>query len=170
MMRQDDLFEELTALLNAAYKPLADMGLHYVAATQNAELTAFRCSLGETFLAEIKGQVVGCITLRKPDPTYAGKSELPEIYQREDIVVFGQFGVAGSLQCHGIGTHLIKRVEDRGRELGAREIACDTAEGALHLIAYYEKLGFRNVAIMKWEPVNYNSVILSKVLKVIGER
>lgn len=48
--------------------------------------------------------------------------------------------------------------------MGARELACDTAEGAVHLIAMYRKRGFRQVGTADWEGTNYMSVVLSKSL------
>ena len=50
-------------------------------------------------------------------------------------LVFHQSGVKPSLQRRGIGTQLIKAAEDHARANGATEIACDTAEGAIHLIS-----------------------------------
>ena len=44
------------------------------------------------------------------------------------------------------------------------ELACDTAEGATHLIALYTKQGFQKVGMADWEGTNYKSVIFSKTL------
>ena len=48
--------------------------------------------------------------------------------------------------------------------MGARELACDTAMGAGHLIEFYARRQFREVATADWEGTNYESVILSKAL------
>lgn len=57
---------------------------------------------------------------------------------------------------------LLAFAESRARELGAREVAVDTAEGAHHLIRYYSTRGYREVGHAQWEHTNYRSVILSK--------
>jgi hypothetical protein len=55
-------------------------------------------------------------------------------------------------------------VTDRARELGAREIALDTAEPATHLVSWYTRLGFRFVEHWQWSYTNYRSVVLSRAL------
>jgi len=42
VLSKEDSIEELTLLLNRAYKTLADLGLNYVAATQGQDVTLKR--------------------------------------------------------------------------------------------------------------------------------
>mgnify|MGYP003394930255 CR=1 FL=1 len=44
------------------------------------------------------------------------------------------------------------------------EIACDTAEGADDLVAYYTRFGYRLIEHHQWDKACYRSVILSKSL------
>lgn len=48
--------------------------------------------------------------------------------------------------------------------MGVKELACDTAEGAVHLIALYKKRGYRQVGTADWKGTSYISVVLSKTL------
>ena len=48
---------------------------------------------------------------------------------------------------------------------GAAELALDTSEGADHLIAWYERIGFRIVEYAQWKGKRYRSVIMSKTLQ-----
>jgi DNA-binding winged helix-turn-helix (wHTH) protein len=44
------------------------------------------------------------------------------------------------------------------------ELALDTAETADDLIAFYTRRGYRFVDHVRWDAVNYRSVVLSKRL------
>ena len=81
-----------------------------------------------------------------------------------DVALFGQFAVRTSQQNSGIGSTLISIVERRGAEKELNELALDTSERALDLIAFYARRGFRFVEYIQWPDVNYRSVILAKRL------
>jgi GNAT superfamily N-acetyltransferase len=77
---------------------------------------------------------------------------------------FGQFAVRPSHQGRGIGTTLLRLVEQRAAEQGVRQLALDTSEHAADLIAFYEVKGFRFVEHVQWSETNYRSVVLAKGL------
>ena len=162
-LRETDSFDEMTELLHRAYAKLAAMGFRFVASHQDVEITKERCAAGQTFVAETDGRIAGTITLRKP-VCRDGDAAFPDWYKRDDVLVFGQFGVDPELQGTSIGSALLSRIEERARALCATELACDTAEGAKELIGWYERRGFRLVDRTEWSLVNYRSVILSKTL------
>jgi GNAT superfamily N-acetyltransferase len=68
------------------------------------------------------------------------------------------------LQRGGIGGRLVAHLEAKARELGSTCLALDTAEGATHLVQWYERLGFRFVQHAQWDVTNYRSVVMSKSL------
>jgi GNAT superfamily N-acetyltransferase len=156
-----DSFAEMTALLHAAYAPLAAAGMRFTATHQDEATTRERAEEGECWIAveTSSGRLVGTITLRP-----LGASTGCRWFERPDVAVCGQFGVALELKGHGLGAALMRVVVDSAREMGAAELAGDTAETAHHLIAMYEHWGFRRVGHVKWESVNYRSVVLSKRL------
>ncbi len=154
----DDLFA-LTSLLHRAYAKLAAMGLNFVATSQDVDTTRERIEGAECFVAEMDGRIVGTIVFRDRSRT-AGCAW----YDREDVASFGQFGVEPGLQGSGVGARLLAHVEERAKETGANELALDTAEPATHLIDYYSRHGYRIVDRVKWDVVNYSSVIMSKHL------
>jgi len=156
----DDLVA-LTDLLHRAYAELADMGLRYVASHQSVETTAKRIARGECYVALLEQRIVGTITLQPPDLA-SGSAWL----DRADVAVFKQFGVEPALKRRGIGAALLDTVEQRALDLGAAEVACDTADDAAHLIALYERRGYRFIEHVDWRPhTNYCSVVLSKRLR-----
>ena len=154
----EDSVEELTELLHRSYAPLAAAGFRYYATHQSAEETRERCERGESYVALIDERIVGTVTLYDTHP-----EDVPW-YSRPDVGHFGQFGVEPSLQQRGIGRQLLRLVEDRARKLGLRELALDTAEGARHLVEWYEREGYRIVAHHSWNVTNYRSVIMSRTL------
>jgi len=155
------LIDEMTELLHVAYAALAKQGLHFVASHQTSEFTRNWLSKpGETHLAFQGNQLVGTVTLLFPK----ADSEVMW-FRKENIYTFHKFAVSPELQGQGLGSYLLEKVESRARELGAVEIALDTSEKALQLIAMYEKRGYRFIQHIQWSAVNYRSVVMSKSLR-----
>lgn len=155
-----DSYERMTEILHAAYARLAAMNLQYKAVDQPVSVTRERAETGECFVAEIDGRMIGTVTLYPP-----GVLDVPSSwYQRRDVAVLSQFGVDPAHQAHGIGRRMVETLERRARELGAAEIALDTAEPATHLVEWYTRLGYRFVEYAQWGHTNYRTLILSKRL------
>lgn len=155
-----DSLEALTELLHAAYAELKTLGFRYKAVDQSVDVTRDRIARGECYVALQNGVLVGTAMLNLPGRHYPGS----DWYQRPDVAVLSQFAVEPRLQRRGWGSKLILHLEARARELGDAELAIDTAEGATHLIALYERRGYRHVGFAQWPHTNYRSVVLSKRL------
>jgi GNAT superfamily N-acetyltransferase len=104
---------------------------------------------GETIVAVYQGRVVGVVTLRS-----AANTRGTPFYDRPEVASFGQFAVAPAEQRCGIGSTLMRLVERPAAELGVRELALDTSEHAMHLIAFYQNRGYRFVEHCQWEQTN----------------
>ena len=157
----EDSIEELTQLLHKSYKVLADMGLNYVAATQDHSITlnrarhAYKCYIGM-----YKNKIVSTISLYSPEP-----SDKSSWYNKDFVAKIGQFAVEPELQKYGIGSKMMDIVEEEARRIkNVRELALDTAETAHHLIDFYKKREYRYVETIQWDVTNYKSVVLSKAL------
>jgi GNAT superfamily N-acetyltransferase len=155
----DDI-EELTQLLNLAYKKLSDKGFKFLASHQNSAKTKERIKNAECFLALLDDKIIGTITYHPPPDTYGN-----DWYDQETVATFGQFAVDPSFQKHGIGARLIELVEELAKEENVKELTIDTADGATDLINYYSKKGYRFVGHIKWDLTNYRSTMLSKKLR-----
>jgi GNAT superfamily N-acetyltransferase len=154
-----DSYEKVTRLLHAAYRGLAGMGLNYVAATQDAQTTRERVEAATLcWVARQAGRVAGTICYYAESPS----ADHPHWYRHAGVAFFGQFAVEPSLQGCGIGSRLIAAGEARATADAKTEFACDTAEPARHLVAYYSRHGFRVVARHRWPHAVYDSLILSK--------
>ena len=157
--KDSDDVQEITELLHRAYAQLADLGFRYHATWQDAATTLRRLKEGVPFVAELDGSIVGTITLYVP-PQVSGC----EWYDRGDVACFGQFAVDPSLQKNGIGSQLLEAIEAEAKVRNIPNLGLDTAEGASHLIAMYERRGFKAVGYADWEITNYRSIIMNKSL------
>jgi GNAT superfamily N-acetyltransferase len=159
----NDSIDEITELLHRAYATLAARGFNYVAATQSSEVTVSRLTSGQGYIARQidSDKIIGTITYYTK-PRNAGDE--PDYYKKSAVGHFGQFAVLPELQKTGIGHKLVKFVESLAKEDGKEEIACDTAEGANDLVAYYTRFGYRLIEHHQWDKACYLSVILSKSL------
>lgn len=149
----------LTDLLHQAYGQLARAGFRYLATHQDEAMTRQRLQSGHPFVAILDERIVGTVTLYPP------QADSPcVLYRQPGVFSFGQFGVRPDLQRGGIGRRLVAHLEAKARELGSTCLALDTAEGATHLVQWYERLGFRFVQHVQWDVTNYRSVVMSKSL------
>jgi GNAT superfamily N-acetyltransferase len=158
-LEDSDSIEEITDLLHRGYKALANMGLKYLATYQDVATTKKRISRGESFVATHGDRIIGTIGFYSPSP-FGGSPWL----ERDDVSEFGQFAVDPEYQGSGVGTRMVKFVEDYARSKGLSEICLDTSEKATHLIEWYTKLGYRFIEYVDWDITNYRSVILSKAI------
>ncbi len=150
---------EMTKCIRAAYKQLNEMGLRYWATWQDEKDTLKRATEGHCFLAQKHGEIFGTISYRPP----AVAKGCPW-YDRGDIATFHQFAVWPDIQKEGIGSALLQFIENHAKEVGATELALDTAEQATHLISIYERRGYRFIEYADWDITNYRSVVMSKKL------
>jgi GNAT superfamily N-acetyltransferase len=161
LLEAADSLDELTELLHRAYAPLAAKGFRYTATYQDVGTTRRRAGKGECYLLTEGSRIIGTITLVPPTTSYGDC----EWYERSDVAVLTQFAVSPEYQRRGLGSELMRFGETRAAELGALEVAVDTAEGAQHLIEFYQKRGYREVGHAQWKQTNYRSVLLSKSLR-----
>jgi len=157
LLTEQDSIAELTELLHNAYAQLGAMGFNYTAVDQPEHVTRRRISGGECYIAVNGGLVLGTILFHRHPRGCAW-------YEQAHVAAVHQFGVRPNAQRHGVGAALLTFAEDRARAHGAGELALDTSEGATHLIAWYRKMGYRQVETAQWTGKTYRSVILSKPL------
>lgn len=161
LLSNEDSIEELTHLLNRSYKILADMGLNYVAASQNCDITLNRVrSAYKCYIGVYKNKIVSTLSLYSPKSSDKGSW-----YSKDFVAKIGQFAVEPELQKYGMGNKMMDFIEDEARNMkNIKEIALDTAETAHHLINFYKKRNYRYIETIQWNETNYKSVVLSKVL------
>ena len=154
-----DSIDELTSLLHAAYAIWKERDVRFFATHQTPADTLDRISCGQCFVAVFEGRLVGTITIYRE-----GYSSPDVSYRHPNLWVFGQFGVLPEFKGAGLGTRLLRHVEDFAAANGAEVMACDTAEPAVELVAYYQRMGYAIVDRTSWDVTNYESLILAKSL------
>jgi GNAT superfamily N-acetyltransferase len=156
----DDLVA-LTDLLHAAYRPLAEMGLHFTATDQTPEITARRIARAMCLVAELDGRFIGTITFSESRP-----DEFLELYREPGLFHFRQFGVHPDFKRRGLGRRLHDAALAHVRARGGKIMALDTAVPATHLIEMYLRWGYRIVGRAQWPDVNYESVLMTR--EIVG--
>jgi len=159
-LRADDDLQALTELIHAAYAPHAARGLRFWGTHQSVDDTAKRLASGEGYIAEIDGQPVGTVTLRRPQP------DSPVAAYRDPFAwSLGQFAVAPAHKGRGVGRALHAFALARAASLGAQTMLVDTAAPALELIEMYRRWGYEPCGECDWRPLtNYLSVLMRRSL------
>lgn len=144
-------------MLQRAFARLGAMGLNCTCVDQSPEVTRARATRGDCYVAVYDGHIVGTMTLYAPD------HESPcELYRRDDMASVRQFGVEPAWQSRGIGSLLLAFADHWAAIRGFAELALDTPQPALHLIAFYRGHGFRSVDFTHFDGKCYDSAILCK--------
>jgi GNAT superfamily N-acetyltransferase len=152
-----DSVPALTRLLHRAYAPLAAQGLHFVATDQTDDVTVSRLARGECWVVEADGRIVACVTIHPP-----GANDDCRYYRRPGVASLHQLAVDPDHQGQGLSRRLLEHACERAVELGASELALDTAEPATRLVELYERRGFAIVDRWSWPETNYRSVVMSR--------
>ncbi|TDM09266.1 MAG: hypothetical protein C4K60_08215 [Ideonella sp. MAG2] len=155
----------LTELLHRAYAPLGAAGMNFTAVDQTVAQTQFRVEHGLCLVAEHKGQMLGTLTLDQAyDPNLHGWARATPWFFRQDVMHLHQFAVDPAFQGQGVGAALLVAAEEVARQRGARALALDTALPAQHLVAFYRRHGFDEVAQVQWDAKHYRSTVMLKAL------
>jgi GNAT superfamily N-acetyltransferase len=156
-----DLVEKITGLLHDAYAPLLAQGLNFTATWQDSARTMKRLSGGTAFVGFVDCSPIATGLVLKKAPRAEG---IPPWFLWEDVGIFAQFAVTPKLQRRGVGSELLKILEQEALSSGKRHLACDTAEAARELIAFYTKRGYEPIGYTQHPNATYRSVVLSKRL------
>lgn len=150
---QDDV-RALRALLNLAYKELADRGWNYSATYQDDVATSQQITDRRVYLFEHEGQLRATVTVHDENWFTAKRS-----------LYVGRFGVHPSLKRTGFGSKVMQAIEQLALRDGYEAIQLDTAKPAEHLVSWYQRLGYKIVGETHYEGKTYDSWIFEKLIK-----
>ena len=160
-----DSLAALTALLHAAYAPLAEAGLNFTAAHQTEAMTAERLAGGHALVAVRGHELLGTVTVNSAfDANLQPWARATPWFYRADVAHLHQFAVAPSAQGSGMGRALLQAAEAWAQAVGQRAIALDTALPARHLQQHYQRAGYAEVAQVQWGGKTYGSAVMLKTL------
>lgn len=154
---------QLTHLLNAAYRPLAELGLNFTATFQDDELTACGLLSGRTLVLEIENQLIGTMKLRLDAGVSGTGLQLGGM--DAPILYLSRFAVLPNLQGQGLGLYLLNLAESIAEKEGCRALQLDTAQSAKYLLEFYSSQGFQIIRPIFYDGKTYTSWILEKELK-----
>jgi ribosomal protein S18 acetylase RimI-like enzyme len=99
----------------------------------------------EVLVAEVDGQIVGCVTF------VDGLAALSEV-DDPDAATVRMLGVAAEARNRGVGEALMRECIDRARRSGRKRVRLDTRTSMTSAQRLYERLGFRRDPDHDWWP------------------
>jgi GNAT superfamily N-acetyltransferase len=152
---------DVTALLHEAYAAHLANGIRFATATQESDTTLRRLASATSLIGVSDEVVVAVGVLYERVSSLAG---LPDWFTRPDVAVFAQLAVLPRVQRCGIGSEMLEIFERQALSWEKRHLACDTAEPAQDLVAYYNRRGYASIGCFQYPDASYRSVVLSKEL------
>jgi ribosomal protein S18 acetylase RimI-like enzyme len=130
-------------LVVEAYRTLEDVGDEFY--EQELRDVQGRVATGEVLVAEIDGQVVGCVTFA------VGQTALSQV-EDPDSATIRMLGVSPKARGRGIGEALVHTCIERARSSGKRRVRLDTRTSMASAQRLYERLGFHRDPEHDWSP------------------
>ena len=165
-LQAGDSLEALTALLHQAYASLAAQGWNFTAVDQSVAVTRERVALGQAFVAEHEGRLVGTVTVSPPKPAESRylRDPVPDCYTQPGTAILAQLAVHPELRGQRLGERLMDAAETWATENGYARVALDTALPAEYLQRRYARRGYQRVGEVQWQGKTYASVLMVKAL------
>lgn len=136
-------YEIAGELVVQAYRTLGDVGDEFY--ERELRDVEGRVETGEVLVADLGGQVVGCVTFA------AGQTPLSEV-DDPDAATVRMLGVSPAARGRGIGDALMRRCIDQARASGLRRVRLDTRTSMDSAQRLYDRLGFRRDPDHDWSP------------------
>ncbi|WP_052850181.1 GNAT family N-acetyltransferase [Streptomyces avicenniae] len=148
----------LTAMLHRAYAELGRAGLNFTAVDQDEATTLARAGAGRSWVCVDGGAVVAALTLSlPPGPALRALSHEATLPGRAWL---NQLAVDPSRRGQGLASLLWRTGREWARTAGATHVGLDTAAPARHLVARYERWGFRGRETIRWPGKTYASTVM----------
>ncbi|RMI06654.1 GNAT family N-acetyltransferase [Cellulomonas triticagri] len=150
--------DAVTGLLHRAYGGLAERGLNFTAATQDAATTVRRAAAGPTWVLWDAADPVATLTLSLPPARML--QDLTAEAAAPGRAWLNQMGVDPAHQGRGLARHLRDVALAHAAAHGVTGIGVDTAESAQDLLDLYDRWGFVRRDVIRWPGKTYPSVVL----------
>jgi len=134
-LQAGDDVQAIGRLVQAAYFALPDYP-HDPAYDESVADIGSRASAASVLVAELDGEVVGCLTF-VPD-----QSSSHHEFDDPDCASFRYFGVSPDVQGRGVGEAMVRWCIDAARASGQHRLRIHTLEAMLGARRLYERLGF----------------------------
>jgi putative acetyltransferase len=124
--REDPAQPEVRALIRELDDYL--IGLYDPDENHLLDIESLRAADVSFFVARVDGRALGCGAVRVIEP---GVGEIKRMY------------VAPQSRGHGLGRRILEALEERGRELGLRELKLETGDQQPEALAMYRAYGYQ---------------------------
>lgn len=146
----------IRALVNDAYRELANLGFNYTGTYQDERITTERMQGAEVYLLYRNNELLASINVSIKDLNNSDG----------ECLFIHQLAVRPDHKRNGIGTYLMDLAERRASYSGITRLQLDTAIPATHLVELYRRRGFEPIEEVQWEGKTYKSYIMEKRLKL----
>ena len=136
-------YEPAGELVVEAYRTLGDVGDELY--ERKLRDVRGRVGTGEVLVADLDGQMVGCVTLA------VGKTAMSEV-EDPDAATIRMFGVSREARGRGVGEALMCACIERARAAGLRRIRLNTRTSMTSAQRLYQRLGFHRDPDHDWSP------------------
>ncbi|MFO7869376.1 MAG: GNAT family N-acetyltransferase [Bacteroidales bacterium] len=147
-------WEEITQLLNSAFRQRAEKGMHYVAANQSVEDTIRRVDGDICLVALINNKLVGTVTLHIKNVQRNNK----KWFYESSYGYLTQLAVNPQYMSSGIGRKLQNECIQLCYKNKVDAMFVDTSVHAKDLVDWYQRLGAQKVEYISYSKTNYYSV------------
>ena len=103
-----------------------------------------------------------CIFIRGPEGEILGGST-GHYYTMHRILFLDYVHIDKNLRRHGIGTQLLREVEEEAKRLGCKTILLDTF--SFQAEPFYSKQGYKRIAIIENQVANFDRIYMRKDLE-----
>ncbi|WII71633.1 GNAT family N-acetyltransferase [Bdellovibrio sp. 22V] len=141
----------LRLLLNISYKELADQGWNFTGSYQDEAVTLKQVLERRVFVLCDEDELIGTVSVR--DENW--------FTNRKSLYV-GKLAILPRLKRQGLGGLLMNFAENLAKNEGYESLQLDTAKSAVHLIKWYQELGFQIVGGTQHQGKTYESLVFEK--------
>lgn len=114
---------------------------------------------GELYLADAEGRIIAGVVFYDPENT----SGCP-YYDRPDVASLGPLAIVPEFQGHGLGGAMLRFVEERAVEVGAKELALEITPEATNALNKFLKEGYRFAENARYNDGQQRCIVMTKSL------
>lgn len=164
---QDDL-DRVWTVIKKCSDWLLENGLDHWDAYYSKELIEEKLNKSTVFVVEVKGNVVGTVTISTDEVEYYTESDVAQFSNKDSRAVYvTALAVLPSMQGLGIGSALMKMVEDKAFEMGISTVRFDCRARYKELVEFYLKNGYSVVGLL-WDEEDNNEpyCLMEKLMEI----
>jgi GNAT superfamily N-acetyltransferase len=166
-LESKDSVQELTDLLNSAFKSVGQRSYTYGMAEQSEETTRMQIKSGDCWVAELDGRLIGVVILYPPRLDVRRRWYRPRLSRLSAYLRL--VAVHPDFQGVGIGTMLLGHCERIAMRMGAWELVGSCPVGSRQL-SLFKRRGYRVFRYVSFSGTDHHSVFFAKWMREAQEQ